>query len=139
VDPELQQINADESAAMRLMAEMSDKLTAAKGSKEALKRRFIAFEESQEAPLKAARRRLEDAQRQKEQFGWIPFTNYDADVKTAAVAIIDIITGAPRTHARTHTHILSHTHAYTRTHSRSLARTHARTNARAHARRRHHR
>ena len=78
---------------MKLMAEMSDKLKDAKARKEQLKKKFLAFEESQDAPLKAARQRLEEAQQQKQQFGWIPFTNYDGDIKAAAVAILNIIAG----------------------------------------------
>ncbi len=94
VDPELAQINADESAAMKLMAEMTEKLKAAKAKKEALKKKFIDFEQAKEGPLKAARQKLEDAQQQKQQFGWIPFTNYDADIKSAAMGILGIIAGA---------------------------------------------
>jgi hypothetical protein len=90
----LAQINADESAAVKLMAEMTEKLKAAKAKKETLKQKFLAFEQSQEAPLKAARQKLEVAQQQKQQFGWVPFTNYDADIKSAAVGILNIITGA---------------------------------------------
>ena len=79
---------------MKLMSEMTEKLKAAKAKKETLKAKFLQFEQSQEAPLKAARQNLEDAQQQKQQFGWIPFTNYDADIKSAAMAILSIITGA---------------------------------------------
>ena len=89
----LSQIDEDERAANKQMADSTELLRKAKDKKESFKKKFKVFEESQEEPLRKARLALEAAQDAKAQWGWVPFSNYDQDIKTAALKIVEIIQG----------------------------------------------
>ena len=76
------------------MAESAAAINVAKGKKEDVKKRFQDFELSQEEPLRASRMALEAAQNTKAQWGWVPFSDFDGEIKAAALNMLQIISGA---------------------------------------------